>query len=194
MSGDGMSATNKIYPTIEGYDRKGNDFRVFTKISEIKDSIRYLENEERKYLKMYKKTKKLNTVDNVFTAVQLAGVSVSAAGAVTSLAGITIPVSASAFVVGGVLGATSFIVSSAVKVYNKKQVKYVTYLSHLQTSIRDLKIAYHNAMDDQKIDEKEYRKMSRIVDDYKSLKNTKRVEFCSNNGLLTSSTLVGSKN
>ena len=158
----------------------------------MKDSIRYLEEEERRYIKLYKKTKKLNTVDNLFTVIQGAGVTVSAAGAVTSLAGITLPVSASAFIVGGALGTTAFLVSSITKVYSKKQEKYVLYLSHLQLAIRDLKSAYYTAMDDEKIDEREFRKMSAIVDNYRSLKNNKRAEFCSNNG--SSSTLIGSKN
>ena len=182
MSGDNME--NRIYPSLPRGDGRSPlpgggqnkaDFRIFTKISEMKDNIKYLEDEERKYLKLFKKTKRLNTVDKFFTAVQGAGVTVSIAGAATSVAGITIPVSTSAFVVGGALSVSSFLVSTTVKLYNEKQAKYVTYLSHLQLAIRDLKSAYHTAMDDEKIDEREYRKMSRIVDDYRSLKNNNRV-------------------
>ena len=186
--GDGRSPSTKSDTScLPGGGQNKADFRIFTKISEMKDSIRYLEEEERKYLKLFKKTKRLNTVDKFFTAVQGAGVTVSIAGAATSVAGITILVSTSAFIVGGALSVSSFLVSTTVKLYHEKQAKYVTYLSHLQLAIRDLKSAYHNAMDDQKIDEREYRKMSRIVDDYRSLKNNNRAEFCSNNG--SSSTL-----
>ena len=171
---------NKIYPTLPqtqygGQSEGRSDFRVFNKIIEMKDNIRYLEDEERKYLKLFKKTKRLNTVDKFFTAVQGAGVTVSIAEAATSVAGITIPVSTSAFIVGEALSVSSFLVSTTLKLYNEKQAKYVTYLSHLQSAIRDLKSAYHTAMDDEKIDEREYRKMSRIVDDCRSLKNNNRV-------------------
>ena len=166
-----MSGDNTLYPILE----RPSEFQLFTRTQEIKDSIKFLQEEERKYTKLFRRGKRLNNVDNFFNAVSVTGMTIGAGGAVSSMVGITVPISVSAIAVGGAFSLSAFMVNTTVKLYNRKQEKYIAYIIHLSSAISELKTKYYKAMDDKTIDESEFSRLMKIVDDYKDLKNSKRL-------------------
>jgi hypothetical protein len=169
-----------VYPDLssEKFDNHIRDLdkrlQYATRIGDVTNKKDLLEREYNKYDKLYKRCKLFDKVENVSNVVMPIGISLSAGGLITSMTGVGsivgIPLTSIGLGLAGVSGTTHLLS----KYVHNNETRYIRVRDKCENISKDFNSLYHNSMEDQNIDQTEYRKLLTKYEEYIEFKRANR--------------------
>ena len=150
-----------------------DEIKKYTRLQETKSILEFLEKENKKYNKLSKRCSKLDILNDIAVGLGTLGLGLSSTGAITSVVGVSIPISIPTIIGGFSITAISTLISVSHNVSNKKDKKYIKLIEKTNNVLNIYKTNYLKALEDGEISEKEFKELIKHGKDYKDFKLNK---------------------